>query len=299
MAARNDFEWRLSNRSPYGGEVPKYKIGDIVTSLIEVKGNRKEGDIFMVIDYEKDIKELKYKNKNGMSSYAEEDTFRKSNEEEIDFYTKFGNGCNMKDKLKKFPRSGWCVNPSKKVRRYIFDNFNDQKVVRPGDKGLAWNGRSVWKIGGSSSYTQYSNEELEALLPKTVCVDLETGKGLFDKSDVVFPVWHSARNVGKTSFINKMMEEYLNKPVHVAREGYIGNLRADYEIEREHRRRMDRLKEEEMIRKSLIPSYNNDYFVSAAMAMQAVGRAQRKDEFTQQEPIVMKQKSSKRKLIFS
>lgn len=164
---------------------------------------------------------------------------------------------------KKFPSTGWCKNPSKKVIRHIVDKFNDKKMIRKGVSGIAWNGRSVWPIQGSSGYALFNNDDLEALLPKkipfadpkgAICVDLET-----DSMD-----W--------TKLHKTQSEVRLFDPFAIDTDLSSTALQMH-----RHQRRYDE-------------------FVANHMALMGHMHCH-DDEFTQQKPVVLKRKKKKRKLI--
>jgi len=72
----------------------------------------------------------------------------------------------IKDKLNTgiAPNSGWCPNPSQRVLKALNDQFGEVRRSVSGPNGVAWHARGIWKIIGSSSYKKIDNSELESLL---------------------------------------------------------------------------------------------------------------------------------------
>lgn len=196
------------------------------------------------------------------------------------------------EKLEKLPTHGWCDNPSKEVRRYIFDNFNDKKMFRPGKMGIAWNNRSAWKIEGSSSYKQYTNKELERLLPtktKAVCVDLEAGGLTWQPSNYVEGWKSMVAAIDPAQLgINENRQGVIEEDPHI-----FPYLR-DYQI---REMEMMKLRHEEGMRKAMF-GYPGDRIVSSGMAILGhMHTPKKQDEFTQQDTVLVKNKKKKRKLI--
>ena len=194
-------------------------------------------------------------------------------------------------------------------------------------------GERVWNaytIKHHSSKKKYSLNQLKKFLPqksKCVAIDIETG-GLGDKiswtsglanyvsGDNSIGIFGAARSFGKSAFNQKLKQEmdevqerkrYMDNLLGVSshfqgmntdRMGYI-----DSHTEYMMRRRQEEIEEWERRNRDLanmmMEPFGNDRFIASTMAMQAQGRSLRKkkDEFTQPEPILLKNKKKKRKLI--
>lgn len=168
----------------------------------------------------------------------------------------------------KFPTHGWCEDPSEKLVDYICKKFNSNKKIIVGKKGFAWKSESykiynksypgsVWKIENGSGYTKYNSIELEKLIPK-----INGHKGTF----------------------------HYDVPVYTKDIDLGGDLK-DSLINKENRIKIDYLDPTDY-------SYSNsDSYVASMLAFQSVGKSLRKkDRFTQQEPVLIKTKKSKKKL---
>lgn len=75
--------------------------------------------------------------------------------------------------LKEFPRTGMCWKPTKELldylqtqshRRHKGESLNIQNIITY-QQGLVWNENSIWMVSSSSSYKEYSIEELNKFLP--------------------------------------------------------------------------------------------------------------------------------------
>jgi hypothetical protein len=74
----------------------------------------------------------------------------------------------------KVPLSGWCSAPSKRVLGALNDQFGKINRSGCGAAGVAWNGNSIWRIEGNSSYTKVENGFLDAIYFPNATVGLNT-----------------------------------------------------------------------------------------------------------------------------
>lgn len=171
---------------------------------------------------------------------------------------------------KRFPAAGWCANPSKEVMRYIADRFNDKKMIRPGSKGVAWNSRSIWPIKGYSGYPEYSNTQLEELLPKKdVVMDIETeGFRSWSSKEIAQMEGRKTRDTPEQREI-KLYDPY----------------------------RLDTPAPDIVPLSEKLRDYQRAYDSTVSTVMGMTNSFTARDKFTQQEPIILKNKKKKRKLI--
>lgn len=174
----------------------------------------------------------------------------------------------IKPKLLKFPERGWCKDPSSKMMTHFRAKYNYKYSVRKGKAGVAWNNNSCWTVEKGSNKTLYKNDELEKILfPK----DIKTNNPFPIKS--LKEAMEDSKEFAKVKVSNWISESYNSRPM----------VYPHFEL-------------------PLDPPTASDRYIASAMALQqSVGRSLRveKDEFTQQEPILLKRKSTRRKLIIS